>query len=159
MQLTQYSYILLFILGGVVLVTVGLLISRIIRPNRPNVEKLSPYECGEEALGTPWGQFNVQYYIIALIFVLFEIEIVFLFPWATVFGQEDLIKGTNGVWGWFALVEVFIFVGILVIGLAYIWVKGYLDWIVPKPKIKKYNSKVPNDLYEQVNQKYEKAEY
>jgi NADH-quinone oxidoreductase subunit A len=99
----------------------------------------------------------VRFYIVALIFVLFEVEVIFLFPWAVVFGNESLIKETQGLWGWFALVEVFLFVLILAIGLVYAWVKGYLDWIQPAPIVEKFESKVPKQLYAELNEKYKKG--
>ncbi len=152
-QISAFGTILLFILGGTVFVVLGLFTSSLLRPHRPNYEKLTPYECGEDAVGSPWGQFSVQYYVIALVFILFEVEIVFLFPWATVFGQESLIKATNGQWGWFALIEMFVFVGILVLGLAYIWAKGFLEWVKPQPQKPSFSSKIPKNVYEEVNQR------
>lgn len=152
-QLSEFGLIFLFILGGIAFVSMGLLVASLLRPNRPNKEKLTPYECGEDALGNAWGQFHVKYYVIALIFILFEVEIIFLFPWATVFGQEKLIEVTEGRWGWFALIEVFVFIGLLIIGLAYVWAKGYLDWMKPKEKSITYQSKIPKNLYDQINKK------
>jgi NADH-quinone oxidoreductase subunit A len=152
-QISEFGIILLFIVGGIVFVSLGLLTSSLLRPHRPNYEKLTPYECGEDAVGSAWGQFNVQYYVIALIFILFEVEIVFLFPWATVFGQASLIEATDGQWGWIALLEVFVFVGILVLGLAYVWAKGFLDWIKPHPIKSDFTSKIPTDLYQKVNER------
>ena len=153
-QISEFGYILLFIVGAIVFVIVALTVARLIRPNRPNVEKLSSYECGEEPVGSAWGQFNVRFYIVALIFILFDVELVFLFPWATVFGNRELIQATNGAWGWFALAEMFLFVGILVLGLAYAWVKGYLDWVKPQIKTPAFKTNVPAQLYEQINRKY-----
>lgn len=153
-QISQFGYILLFIIGAILFVITALTVARLIRPDRPNPEKLSSYECGEESVGSAWGQFNVRFYIVALIFILFDVELVFLFPWATVFGNRALIQATNGLWGWFALAEMFLFVGILVLGLAYAWVKGYLDWVKPQVKVTVFESKVPNQVYEQINQKY-----
>lgn len=152
-QVSEFGIILLFILGGIIFVAGGLLVSSLLRPHRPNLEKLTPYECGEDVTGTAWGHFNIHYYIIALIFILFDVEIVFLFPWATVFGQKELIDVTEGKWGWFALFEIFLFVGILIIGLAYVWAKGYLDWVVPEKKSSDYQSPVPVQYYEKVNQR------
>jgi NADH-quinone oxidoreductase subunit A len=155
-QLSDFGIILLFIVGAIVFVLITLLVSWLIRPNRPNFEKLTSYECGEDPVGTAWGQFNVRFYIIALIFLLFEVEILFIFPWATVFGDKARIESTNGLWGWFSLVEMFMFLGILVLGLAYAWVKGYLDWVRPQQEVKNYHSPVPKELYEQLNKKYER---
>ncbi len=133
---------------------VALVISRILRPNRPNPEKLSSYETGEDSVGNAWAQFNVRFYIVALIFLLFEVEIIFLFPWSTVFAREELIDETNGMWGWFALTEMLIFILVLALGLAYAWVNGYLDWIKPKPNSTQYKSGIPKELYDKVNDKF-----
>ncbi len=152
-QLSEFGTILLFILGGIGFVLLALTVAKFVRPNRPNAEKLSPYECGEDAVGSPWTNFNVRFYIVALIFVLFEVEVIFLFPWAVVFGNAELIRQTNGLWGWFALAEVFVFVVILALGLVYAWAKGYLEWVRPEPVPEKFDSKVPRNLYENVNKK------
>ena len=155
-MLTDFGYILLFVIAGLALMGLMLTISRFLRPNRPNEEKLSTYESGEDPLGNANVQFNVRFYVIALIFVLFEVELLFMFPWSIVFGNEDLIKQTNGSWGWFAMGEMTVFVGILILGLAYAWAKGYLDWVRPTPQIPEVKSYVPVDLYQKVNEKYEK---
>ncbi len=152
--LSGFSEILLFIIGAVIFVLMAFLISRIIRPNRPNPEKLASYETGEESTGVAWSQFNVRFYIIALIFLLFEVEIVFLFPWSTVFANKELIDETNGLWKWYAMVEMLVFIVVLALGLAYAWVNGYLDWIKPKPETTPYTSAVPKEFYDKINQKY-----
>jgi len=153
-QLSGFSIVLLFLIGGLLFIVGGLITAWIIRPSRPNEEKLTTYESGEEPLGNAWIRFPIRFYLIAIIFLLFEVEIIFLFPWATVFGQKELIDQTNGLWGWFSLIEMLIFIFILALGLAYAWVKGYLDW--PKPEVKKseFNSHIPNELYENINKKY-----
>ncbi|WP_254411342.1 NADH-quinone oxidoreductase subunit A [Dyadobacter diqingensis] len=155
-MLTDFGYILLFIIAALTLIGVVLTVARFLRPDRPNEEKLTTYESGEDPLGNANVQFNVRFYVVALIFVLFEVELLFLFPWAVVFGNEDLIEQTNGQWGWFAMAEMTVFVAILVLGLAYAWVKGYLDWVRPQPQIPEVKSPVPMDLYKQVNEKYKK---
>jgi NADH-quinone oxidoreductase subunit A len=152
-QLSAFGEILLYIIGAIVFIGGGLFTAYLIRPFRPNEEKLATYECGEEPTGTAWGQFNVRFYIIALIFILFEVELIFFFPWATVFGQQALVEGTQGVWGWFAIVEMFAFVFILALGLAYAWAKGYLNWIKPHPEVSLFKSKVPSKYYEEFNKK------
>jgi len=96
-----------------------------LRPSRPNPAKNSTYECGEEAVGSAWVKFNIRFYVVALIFIIFDVEVVFLYPWATVFKSL----------GVFALVEVLVFAGILILGLVYAWVKGDLDWVRPEPKV------------------------
>ena len=153
-MLTDFGNIFLFILTAIVFIAVILTIARFVRPSRPNAEKLTTYESGEDPLGNANVQFNARFYVVALIFMLFEVELVFLFPWATVFGQASLIAQTDGLWGWFALAEMAIFVGILVLGLAYAWVKGYLDWVRPQPKIPEVKTNIPVDLYQKVNKKY-----
>lgn len=152
--LSGFGVILLFIVGGGIFVTIALLTAKMIRPDRPNEEKLTTYECGEDPSGSAWGQFNSRFYIIALIFILFDVEIVFLFPWATVFGQKELIEGTQGLWGWFSLVEMFLFIGVLAMGLAYAWAKGFLDWIKPQVSKPVYQSHIPRELYDKVSEKY-----
>ncbi len=94
--MSAWGEVLLFIIGGLAFVSLALLVSRIIRPSRPNAEKLTSYESGEDPVGSPWIQYNVRFYVIALIFILFEVEIVFLFPWATIFSDKELISKTNG---------------------------------------------------------------
>lgn len=153
-MLSDFGIILLFILGAFAFVATVLFVARLLRPNRPNVEKNSTYESGEEPVGNANVQFNIRFYTVALVFVLFDVELVFLFPWATVFGQARLIDATNGLWGWFALTEALLFVVILALGLAYVWAKGYLDWVKPQPKIPTMETKVPPRLYEQVNDRY-----
>ena len=153
-ELTPYQIILLFVIGGLVGVAAPLVIGRLIRPDRPNEEKNTSYECGEDPTGSAWGKFNIRFYVIALIFILFETELVFLFPWAIVFGDKNLIDETNGLWGKFAFIEMVIFILILVLGLVYVWAKGFLEWDKPEILVKKFDSKVPNDLYTQINKKY-----
>lgn len=134
--------------------SLSFLVARLIRANRPSAQKLETYESGEQALGTAWSQFNIRFYIVALIFILFEVEIVFLFPWATVFANDDLIKQTDGLWGWFSLTEMIIFIFILALGLAYAWVNGLLDWVKPASTQKDLTSVVPKELYNNINEKY-----
>ena len=148
---STFGEILLYLIGGIVFVAGALVTAWIIRPSRPNVEKLATYESGEEPVGSAWGQFNVRFYIIALVFILFDVELVFLFPWATVFADKELIAATDGLWGWFAFIEMLIFVLILSLGLAWAWAKGLLDWVKPDPVVKHVGSPVPRDLYQQVN--------
>ncbi|MFK7900827.1 MAG: NADH-quinone oxidoreductase subunit A [Cyclobacteriaceae bacterium] len=152
-QVTEFGNILLFIIGGIVFVCGGLFTAFLIRPSRPNDQKLTSYECGEDTVGSAWGNFNIRFYIIAIIFLLFEVEIIFLFPWATVFGNAALIAETNGLWGWFALTEATIFILILALGLAYAWKHGYLNWVVPTPKETTFKSPIPSQLYEELNRK------
>lgn len=154
--LSAFGEILLFIIGGILFIMVTLLVSRLIRPNRPNPEKLTTYESGEEPVSAAWTQFNIRFYIVALIFLLFEVEIVFLFPWSTIFARKELMDQTNGAWGWFSVIEMVVFILVLALGLAYAWVNGYLEWVKPDPKPTEMKSPVPKELYDKVNKKFEK---
>lgn len=153
-MLSEFGYILLFIITAIVFTAVILFVAKLLRPNRPNVEKLTTYESGEEPDGNANVRFNIRFYVIALLFVLFDIELVFLFPWATVFGNETLNNSTDGLWGWFSMAEMFIFVGILILGLAYAWIKGHLDWVRPEVQEPQFKSPVPVSKYEAINKKY-----
>jgi NADH-quinone oxidoreductase subunit A len=152
--LSDFGEVLLFIVGGALFVLISMLMSKLIRPNRPNAQKLTTYESGEEPISTAWTQFNIRFYIVALIFILFEVELVFLFPWATIFAREELIMKTNGLWGWFSFVEMVIFILVLALGLAYAWVNGLLDWVKPVQKPTDYRSVVPKKFYTEINEKY-----
>jgi NADH-quinone oxidoreductase subunit A len=156
--LSPFGEILLYLIGGLLFISITLFVSRLIRPSRPNEQKLATYESGEEPISAAWTQFNVRFYIIALIFLLFEIEIILLFPWATVFAKKELLNETNGRWGWFAVTEAVIFIFVLVLGLAYAWVNGFLDWIKPSPQPTEYKSPVPKKLYDNVNVRYEQSQ-
>jgi NADH-quinone oxidoreductase subunit A len=155
-QLSAWGEVLLFIIVGILFVSMALLVSRLIRPNRPGVEKQTPYESGEQPVGTPWIQINTRFYIIAIVFLLFEVEVIFLFPWSVVFANKTLIAETNGAWGWFSLIEMGIFIGLLALGLAYAWAEGHLDWVKPAPEITTFSSPVPKSLYDKINERYKK---
>ena len=146
-EISGFGIVLLFIVGGVAFILVTLLVGKVLRPNRPNKEKLTTYESGEEPSGGAWGQFNVRFYVVALVFLLFEAELVFLFPWAIVFGKEELVNETDGLWASFTMIETFIFIGILALGLAYVWANGMLEWVKPKPKPINFKSKIPSSAY------------
>jgi NADH-quinone oxidoreductase subunit A len=117
----QYDYIpvAIFVIVGLVFPLVLLLVTRIVRPTKPEPEKYVTYECSILPFGDARIQHNVQYYLFALLFTIFDVEVVFLFPWALVFPTL----------GWLAVLEMFIFILILVIGLAYAWKKGALEWM------------------------------
>ncbi|ANQ50990.2 NADH-quinone oxidoreductase subunit A [Flammeovirga yaeyamensis] len=154
-MLTDFGNITLFIIVAIIFALGGLFTAFLVRPRRPNEEKLTTYESGEDPLGTAWGNFNIRFYVVALIFLLFEVEILFLFPWATVFGDAEKIKQTDGMWGWFALFEIVVFVGILILGLAYVWKKGFLDWIKPsKVQPIEENNNFDSSPYKDFNKKY-----
>jgi NADH-quinone oxidoreductase subunit A len=132
------------------MVCLAFFVTRILAPNNPNPEKLTSYECGEEATGSAWMPFNSRFYVIALIFLLFDVEMVFILPWATVFGNKEIISVDNR-WGWLSLIEMFVFLGILILGLVYVWVKGDLDWIKPNPITPTVDTQIPASLYENLN--------
>lgn len=109
-----------FILFGLLFVAATVTVSNVLSPTAPSQAKSTTYECGSRPIGPPWVQFRVGYYVYALLFVVFDIETVFLYPWAVSFGKPGM--------GLFILVEMFIFVGILVAGLLYAWKEGALTW-------------------------------
>ena len=152
--LSAFGEVLLFIIGGVLFILVSFFVSSLLRPSRPNAQKLSTYESGEEPISSAWTQFNIRFYIVALIFLLFEVEILFLFPWATIFAKKELVDETDGLWSWFSVTEVVIFIGILALGLAYAWVNGHLEWIKPDPNPTQLKSPVPKRLYQKINEQY-----
>src|SRR4026208_317058 len=117
--LTAHAGILSFLVVAVGFLVVNLVVWRIIRPSRHSEEKLTTYECGENPTGSAWVQFNIRFYVFALIFVVFDVEAVFLLPWAVVFKQLGML----------AFVEGLVFITILVVALAYVWRKGDLEWV------------------------------
>ncbi|QXV64882.1 NADH-quinone oxidoreductase subunit A [Mucilaginibacter sp. 21P] len=149
-QISEFGKILIFLITGTVAIGGLFFVNRLLAPRNPNPEKLSTYECGEAPTGNAWLPFNSRFYVIALVFLLFDVEMVFVFPWATVFGDKQLIAADSR-WGWISLTEMFIFLGILILGLAYVWVKGDLNWIKPKLNVPRSTTKIPRNLYEQVN--------
>ena len=149
-QISEFGKILIFLITGIILVCLIFFVSRLLSPNNPNAEKLTSYECGEEPVGSAWLPFNSRFYVIALVFLLFEVEMVFVFPWATVFGSHE-INNFEPRWGMLSLVEMFIFLGVLILGLVYVWSKGDLDWIKPKPLKPTTDVKVPSALYDKLN--------
>ena len=116
--LAEYWPVLLFILVAIGLGIALLAIGMLAGPRRPEAEKLAPYECGFEAFEDARMRFDVRYYLLAILFIIFDLEIAFLFPWAVVFKQIGLV----------ALVEMALFLLLLVIGFAYVWKKGALEW-------------------------------
>ena len=117
-MLDQYFPILLFILFGLGLGALLLGVGRFVSPNRPDPEKLSPYECGFEAFEDARMKFDVRYYLVAILFILFDLEIAFLFPWAVVL--QDV--------GFFGFAAMMLFLLILVVGFIYEWKRGALEW-------------------------------
>lgn len=115
----DYFFVFLFAGLAVALVGGGLLFSRLLAPHRPGGIKGTPYECGEQTVGSSWVHFNVGYYLFALLFLVFDVEAAFLFPWAVVFREMGLL----------GFIEVLIFVAVLLVALVYSWKKGVLEWV------------------------------
>ena len=114
----EWLYIGIFLVIGIIVPIVPLVFSRLVAPRKPNPIKQSTYECGLETVGDSWVQFKAQYYIFALVFLVFDVETVFLFPWALSLKQLPL----------FVVLEGVLFIAILVVGLVYTWRKGMLEW-------------------------------
>ena len=117
-MLGNYFPILVFILVGLAVGLGPILLGKIVSPNRPDSKKNSPYECGFEAFEDARMKFDVRYYLVAILFILFDLEIAFLFPWAVVLKEIGL----------FGFVAMLVFLGILVVGFIYEWMKGALEW-------------------------------
>jgi len=127
---TDFLPVVIFTGLAIVLVALPLVIQHIVSPrHNKGGEKLASYECGEIPEGSAWVKFNVRFYVIALIFLIFDVEVIFLFPWSVVF--KDL---SESGFGFLAFFEMFIFVTILIVGFAYVWIKGDLDWVKMKLK-------------------------
>jgi len=162
-------YMVVFLVVGVFFLFFHLMIGKLIRPAKPDPEKLTIYECGEPTVGSAWVQFDLRYYVVALLFVIFDVEVAFFFPWAVVFGKantlanEDLKpeiraeisrelttpgylpllpgQGKAGApvatvtpeaarqWGWIAFWDILVFFGVLLVGFAYLWKRGDIDWV------------------------------
>ena len=117
-MLAEYFPILLFMLVGLVVGVAPLVLGKLLGPNRPDPEKLSPYECGFEAFEDARMKFDVRYYLVAILFILFDLEIAFLFPWAAVINEI----------GFAGFLSMMVFLAILIVGFVYEWMKGALEW-------------------------------
>jgi NADH-quinone oxidoreductase subunit A len=120
----HFANVLLFSATAVLFVFGSLLAGKFLRPHAPNREKSMIYECGEKPIGQAWFNFNPRFYLIALVFVIFEVEIAFMYPVAAVY--KSFIDRGQGL---LAFAEIFVFVGILAVGLAYVWAMGDLEWV------------------------------
>ena len=123
-MLENYFPVLVFVLIALVFGIAPVITGMVLAPHRPDAEKLSPYECGFEAFEDARVKVDVRYYLISILFILFDLEVAFLVPWATIFKE---IVGTESV-RWFGFIEMLVFLVILVVGYAYAWIKGALDW-------------------------------
>ena len=126
-MLSDFGVILIFLIFALLLVAAGIITAWVIRPSHPTKLKLTNYESGMIPEGTPWILFNTRFYLVALAYIIFDVELVLLFPWAVTFREL----------GWFAFWAMLIFVFILFLGLFYDWAKGYLEWDKPQPYIPK----------------------
>jgi len=132
-MLTEFGKIFVFILVAIFFVVVALFVAKLLRPSRPTYEKQLTYECGEEIIGSPWVQFNIRFYVVALIFLIFDVEIVLLIPWAYVYKSFGI--------GGFLVGAIFLI--LLGLGMAYEWRKGDLEWSRPAmPKLNVDKDKV-----------------
>ena len=175
-SISSFGSVLLFLIVGAFFALISLSIGKIFRPNNPTKEKLTTYECGEETIIGSWGKFNIHFYLMALIFVLFEVEIIFLFPWARIL-TDIKSKELESYWEIYAFMEGILFIFILIVGLSYLWKNKLLDWQFDFSKNKELNfskdltlfqqntdmeksgvqeneSVVPNSLYEKINTRY-----
>ena len=121
----QWGVFAILTIVGIVLYAIIMLLNRIMSPSMPTPLKLSTYECGVEAVGVGWSQMNIRYYVFAFMFVIFDVETIFVFPWALILGGLD---NTTAVSPTYALVAMFLFIGTLLEGLGYAWKKGVLKW-------------------------------
>lgn len=158
------GYLLLFVVVGVGFILIHLLLGMLLRPRKPHAEKLTIYECGEPTVGSSFVQFDLRFYVIALLFVIFDVEVAFFFPWAVVFGKANTLASEHVAaetrqavaqelfqqkdWktgeykpvttpspkvahqlAWLAFWDILIFFGVLIVGFAYLWRRGDLDWV------------------------------
>lgn len=159
---TLLGYTLLFALVGAAFVFINLMIGKLFRPAKPTPEKQTPYECGEPIVGSSWIQFDIRYYVIALLFIIFDVEVVFFFPWAVVFGKLNALGNpaltppqradvrerllppsarsaapvavdeerlAANRFAWIAFADILVFFGVLLVGFAYLWSRGDLEWV------------------------------
>ena len=124
----DFANVLVFFALGLVLCGVMMGLGLLLRPSNPGPWKLTTYECGEPPSGGAWINFNIRFYLIALVFVIFDVELAFIYPVVTVF--RDWVARGQGL---FALVEIVVFIGILAVGLVYVWAKGDLEWLKQVP--------------------------
>ena len=137
--------VLYYIIGSIFFTVFSLFIFRFIRKKNPNPEKLSSYESGEEASGNMLGAFNIKYYVGAILFILFDIEIIFLVPILLIFKNT-----TNIIFDWIIVGEIVLFLFVVSGGLLFVWKKGILEWYPPQKKTSDIDTKVPYNIYKKV---------
>jgi len=160
-------YLLVFLAVGSFFFFVHMLMGKMIRPSMPEEDKLTIYECGEPTVGSAWIQFDLRYYVVALLFVVFDVEVAFFFPWAVVFGTANRVEeqkpgadqaaliaqlqptkafpAVNAAddgkldaagaksWAWVAFFDILVFFAVLMVGFAYLWKRGDIDWVRAAP--------------------------
>jgi NADH-quinone oxidoreductase subunit A len=161
---TLVFFLLVFLVISIIFLFIHLMMGKVIRPARPDAEKLTIYECGEPTIGSAWIQFDLRYYVVALLFVIFDVEVAFFFPWAIVFGKANDLAQTGlseqarvsitkqlvpqnlpplpdteittaipaaqaNTFAWIAMLDIAVFFGVLLVGFAYLWKRGDIDWI------------------------------
>jgi NADH-quinone oxidoreductase subunit A len=126
-MISDFGVVLVFLIFALLLVGAAIVTATLVRPSKPSKIKQTNYESGMMPEGSPWILFNTRFYLIALAYIIFDVELVLLFPWAVTFKSL----------GWYAFAAMLIFVFILFLGLFYDWVKGYLNWDKPEPYIPK----------------------
>lgn len=123
----------IFLAMGAAFVLVNLAMGAVARPHLPNPEKASVYECGEPSIGSSWVQFDLRFYIVALVYLIFDVEVALFYPWAVAYGSAGAIGQPLGMSAFeirqVALVDMLFFFGVLIVGFAYLWRFGYLDWV------------------------------
>lgn len=124
----HFGNVLVFLLLGFALAAMMLGLGRLVRPSNPEAQKLTSYECGEPPTGSAWINFNIRFYLVALVFVIFDVELAFMYPVMAVF--RTWVADGRGL---FALAEIVLFIGILAVGLVYVWVKRDLEWVKRVP--------------------------
>jgi NADH-quinone oxidoreductase subunit A len=155
-EITSFGAVLLFVLGAVMFTSLTLLLGKFIRPHRPNDEKNTIYESGESPVGNAWAMFNPKFYIIAIVFLLFEVEVLFLFPWSEVFISNSHDMKFNKLYTMWALIELISFIALLFLGLLYVWKKGFLDWKLKAITTQHsyQHTKIEHEMYQNINRKY-----
>jgi NADH-quinone oxidoreductase subunit A len=124
-MLESYFPVLIFIVVALIFGCVPILVGRLVAPHRPDPEKLTPYECGFDAFEDARMKFDVRYYLVAIAFIIFDLEVAYMFPWAAIY--KEFVEADAAV-RLFGFIEMFIFMGILVVGFVWAWAKGALDW-------------------------------
>lgn len=127
------GYLILFTATGIGFIFVNLMLGKLFRPAKMDEAKGTIYECGEPAVGSAWVQFDLRFYVVALLFVIFDVEMAFFFPWAVVFGKSiaaaDAGDPAFKTMAWVAFVDIAVFFGVLLVGFAYLWKRGDLNWV------------------------------